>query len=140
MNEPKVKVSEEAKKLVDQNLIIQGVDDNVQKMINKPQMDPTGVDATDAEYLKAVVKLIDEGKLDLHTPNTLMKDEIYDSLDEKSQGLADMNAVSLLNDLRQMKKLYDMGDKESFQIQNLIQRIRAAKERIESQCGDVYVI
>lgn len=138
MNEPKV--SEESKKLVDQTLMTKGVDDNVQKMINKPQMDPTGVDATDAEYLEAIVKLIDEGRLNLHTPNTLMKNEIYDSLDDKAKGLADMSAVSLLNDLRQMKKLYDSGDKESFQIQNLIQRIRTVKERIENQCGDVYVI
>lgn len=132
MNEPKV--------LVDQALIIQGVDNNVQQMINKPQMDPTGVDATDAEYLEEIVKLINDGKLDLHVPNTLMKNEIYDSLDDKSKGLADMSAVSLLNDLRQMKKLYDMDDKESFQIQNLIQRIRNIKERIEEKCGDVYVI
>lgn len=138
MNEPKI--SEESKKLVDNDLITRGVDDNVQKMINKPQMDPTGVNSTDAEYMEAVINLINKGEIDLHTPNTLMKNEIYNKLGDKEKGIADMNAVSLLNDLRQMKKLYDSGDKDSFQIQNLIQRIRTVKERIEKQCGDVYVI
>ncbi len=138
MNE--IKVSEKSKQLVDESLMIHGVDENVQQMINKPQMDPTGIDATDAQYLEAVIGMINEGKLDLHNPDTLMKKEIYDSLDDKSKGLADMSGVTLLNDLRQMKKLYDLGDKESFQIQNLIQRIRVAKERIEAQCGDVYII
>ena len=110
----------ESKVLVDQSLITKGVDQNVQKMINKPQMDPTGVDASDAQYLEAIIKLVEDGRIDLHTPRTLMKNEIYENLDDKRKGIADINAVSLLNDLRQMKKLYDTGDKESFQIQNLI--------------------
>ena len=130
----------ESKVLVDQSLITKGVDQNVQKMINKPQMDPTGVDASDAQYLEAIIKLVEDGRIDLHTPRTLMKNEIYENLDDKKKGIADINAVSLLNDLRQMKKLYDTGDKESFQIQNLIHRIRNVKQRIENQCGDVYVI
>lgn len=138
MNEPKV--SEESKKLVDQRLINEGVDHNVQEMINKPQLDPTGVEASDKQYFEAVIRMIEDGSLELHTPRTLMNDDVYTSLDEKSQGIADMNAVSLLNDLRQMKKLYDMGETESFQIKNLIQRIRSVKERIEKQCGDVYII
>ncbi|MBD3157033.1 hypothetical protein GF369_04375 [Candidatus Peregrinibacteria bacterium] len=138
MNEPKV--SEESKKLVDQRLINEGVDQNVQEMINKPQLDPTGIEATDKQYFEAVIRMIKDGSLELHTPRTLMNKDIYASLDEKSQGIADINAVTLLNDLRQMKKLYDMGETESFQIKNLIQRIRSVKERIEKQCGDVYII
>jgi len=138
MNE--IKVSEQSKQLVNQSLMIKGVDDNVQQMINKPQMDPTGVDATDSEYLEAVIKMINDGKLNLYVPDTLIKSAIYDALDYQSKGLADINAVNLLGDLRQMKKLYNLGDKESFQIQNLIQRIRNTKQRIEDKCGDVYII
>jgi hypothetical protein len=138
MNE--IKVSEQSKQLVNQSLIDRGVDDNVQQMINKPQMDPTGVDATDSQYLEAVIKMINDGALNLYSPDTLMKTAIYDALDYQSKGLADINAVNLLGDLRQMKKLYDLGDKESFQIQNLIQRIRNTKQRIEDRCGDVYII
>ncbi|MCD6109810.1 hypothetical protein J7J83_03570 [bacterium] len=132
MNEPKV--------LVDKTLITKGVENNVQKMINKPQTDPTGVNATDAQYIQTVISLINEGKIDLHTPSTLMKNEIYHNIDDKAKGLADINAVTLLNDLRQMKKLYDLGNTQSFQIQNLINRIRNTKERIEKTCGDVYII
>jgi len=132
MNEPKV--------LIDKTLMTQGVDSNVQKMINNPQMDPTGIEASDTQYLETIIKLINDGKLDLHTPKTLMKAQLYNSLDDKAKGLADMNAVTLLNDLRQMKKLYDSNNTSSFQIQNLIHRIRNVKKRIEDICGDVYII
>jgi len=138
MNE--IKVSEKSKQLVNQSLMNQGVDENVQQMINKPQMDPTGVDATDSQYLETVIKMINDGALNLYGPDTLMRKGVYDALDYQSKGLADINAVNLLGDIRQMKKLYDSGDKESFQIQNLIQHIRSTKQRIEDRCGDVYII
>ncbi|MBA4337101.1 hypothetical protein C0416_05020 [bacterium] len=135
-----IKVSEQSKQLVNKSLMERGVDENVQQMINKPQMDPTGVNATDSEYLEAIIKMINDGKLNLYAPDTLIKTAIYEALDYQSKGLADINAVNLLGDLRQMKKLYDSGDKESFQIQNLIQHIRNTKQRIEDKCGDVYII
>ena len=78
MNQQKQQFFEEGKKLVDEGLMNQGVNEGVQKMINKPQVDPTGVDATDLEYLETVMKLVKDGKIDLHTPETLMNKEIYD--------------------------------------------------------------
>jgi hypothetical protein len=140
MNQQKQQFFEEGKKLIDEGLMNQGVDEGVQKMINKPQIDPTGVNATDLEYLEAVMKLINDRKIDLHTPETLMNKDVYDNLDELSQSTADVNAVNLLDKLRQVKKLYDTGDRESFQIQNLMEHIRQTKSRIEKECGDVYII
>ncbi|MBU1445751.1 hypothetical protein KKD70_00625 [Patescibacteria group bacterium] len=128
------------KVLVDQDLINKSIDTNVQHMINKPQADPTGVEDKDANFMKLVVGYINEGKIDLHTPATLMNRPVYDKLDEKAQGKADFNAIALLNDLHQMKKLYDSGDHTSFQIQNLVQRVRLTKERLENECGDIYII
>ncbi|MFC1655955.1 hypothetical protein ACFL3C_03735 [Patescibacteria group bacterium] len=130
----------QGKKLVDESLMNQGIDENVQQMINQPQADPTGVDDADKEFMKLVMKLIEDGAIDLYRPETLMNKEVYDSLDEANKGKADTNAVPLLGDIRNIKKLYEAGDRESYQIQNLIHRVRLTKERLENECGNVYII
>jgi len=141
MDEPITKTKfTKGKILVDQDMINKSVDENVQHMINKPQADPTGVEDEDVKFMDLVVKYINEGKIDLHTPATLMNMSVYEKANEKAQGKADFNAVSLLNDLRQLKKLYDAGDHTSFQIQNLVHRVRLTKERLEDECGDIYII
>ncbi len=130
----------QGKKLVDESLMNQGIDENVQQMINKPQADPTGVDEADREFMQLVMKLIEDGTIDLYRPETLMNKEVYNSLDESKKGKADTNAIPLLGEIRNIKKLYDAGDRESYQIQNLIHRVRLTKERLEDECGNVYII
>lgn len=130
----------QGKKLVDESLMNQGIDENVQSMINQPQADPTGVDQADKDFMELVMKLIKDGTIDLYRPETLMNKEVYDRLDEMAKGKADTNAVPLLGELRNIKKLYELGDTDSYQIQNLIRRVRLTKERLEDECGDVYII
>jgi len=132
--------NEQSKKLVDEELMNKTLDENVQQMINKPQADPTGIGQEDREFIENVMKLINDGTIELHTPSTLMNKQVYEIIDEKCQGIADMNAVHLLADLRQIKKLYETEQKESYQIQNLIHKLRMTKERLEKECGDVYII
>lgn len=132
--------SQKGQQLVDETLMNQGIDENVQQMINKPQSDPTGVNQADQEFMKLVMKLIEDGTIDLYRPETLMNKQVYDSLDEAAKGKADTNAVPLLGEIRNIKKLYEAGDRESYQIQNLIHRVRLTKERLEEECGDVYII
>jgi hypothetical protein len=131
---------QKSKKLVDETLLNATIDENVQQIINKPQADPTGVDEKDKKFMEKVMKLINNGTIDLYKPETLMNKEVYDNLDEMAKGKADTNAVPLLADLRQMKKLYESGHQDSFQIQNLVHRVRLTKERLEKDCGDVYII
>jgi hypothetical protein len=137
MNEQKFT---QGKKLVDESLMNTPIDKNVQQMINQPQPDPTGINDEDIEFIKRVMELINNETIDLYRPETLMNREVYDKLDEMTKGKADVNAVPLLGEIRQIKKLYEMGDKESFQVQNLIHRVRMTKERLEEECGDVYII
>jgi len=130
----------EGKKLVDKTLINQGVDQNVQQMINKPQVDPTGIDDTDMEFMKKVIALVESGTIQIHTPETLINKKVYNTLEEAIQGRVDLNAVNLLNEIRQIKTLWDTGDHDSFQIQNLIQRMRHTKQVIEKEIGDCFII
>jgi len=130
----------EGKKLVDQNLMNTQIDEKTQSMINTPMVDDTGVDEKDQAFIQNVLKLINEKTIDLYNPETLMNKPVYDKLDFKAQGTADFNAVSLLASLRQIKKLYEQGFAQSYQIQNLIHQCRVTKERLEQECGDIYII
>lgn len=133
-------MEEESKKLIDQTLINQGVNANVQQMINKPQIDPTGIDDTDLEFMEKVIKMVEAGIIELYTPESLINKPVYDKLDEKTQGRVDINAVNLLAEIRQIKNLWKAGDRESFQIQNLIYKMRHTKQVIEKEIGDCFII
>ncbi|MBN1494890.1 hypothetical protein JW911_04110 [Candidatus Peregrinibacteria bacterium] len=130
----------EGKKLVDENLMHADIAQNTQSMINTPMDDDTGVDPKDREFIEHVLKLINDKTIDLYNPNTLINKPVYEKLDYKAQGIADINGVSLLAALRQIKKLYDHGYDKTYQIQNLINQCRLTKERLENECGDIYII
>jgi len=130
----------QGKKLVDQSLVNAAIDDKTQTMINTPMKDDTGVDAKDQEFIKTVTNLIQEGKINLFVPQSLINQHVYENLNYMAKGIADVNAVSLLADIRQIKKLKEQGYDESFQIQNLIHHVRITKERLEKECGDIYII
>lgn len=140
MDDQKTPVTEESKKLVDKDLMNKGVDEDVQKMINTPQADPTGINDTDAEYIEKVIKMIGDGKINLHTPSTLLNLPVYDELGEEAKGAVDINGFNLLAEIRQIKILWDLGDKDSFQIQNLVHRMRFTKQKVEKKHGDCYII
>lgn len=128
------------KKLVDESLMNQSIKTDIQEMINKPQDDPEGIDVKDQEFLETVVELINDGTIDVYVPETIMNKEVYEKVDEEAKGIADFNAVPLLGELRRIKILYDTGKKETFQIKNLVHRVRLTKERLEDKCGDIYII
>lgn len=140
MDEQNQVPSEESKKLVDDSLMNTPITSNVQQMINDPQDDPTGVDPKDQEFMENVMRLINDGTIDLFRAETLMNKAVYNGLSDEVKGKADTNAIPLLGELRNIKKLYESGSKGSFQIQNLINRVRLTKERLEEECGDVYII
>lgn len=139
--EKELKIKEKStKKLVDEKEMHKSVDQNVQQMINKPQVDPSGMSEENKNFLDHVMELINNQTIDLYRPETLMNRDIYDGLDEKTKGIADTNALPLLGELRQIKKLYETENRDTFQMKNLIERVRLYKERIEDKCGDVYII
>ncbi len=115
-------------------------DEQTQKELNTPLADPTGLDAEDKEFLDLVLRLIDEGNIDLYKPETLFNKAVYDSLEGKLQGHADLEAVNMLGAIRDIKDLHDNNFGDSFQIQNLVKRARMTKERIETEKGDLFII
>ena len=115
-------------------------DEQTQSELNTPLVDPTGVGDENEEFLKIVISLIDDKKIDLYTPSTLFNQDVYSKLPQERQGKADLEAMNLLSALRDVKDLYDAGHKDTFQMENLIERVKNTKERIEAEGGDLFKI
>lgn len=118
----------------------QAITGDVQSNLNKPLVDPTGVSDEDKAFLNDVIAKIESGRINPLTPSSLLNKEVYDKLDEVKQGKADMNALTLLSNVRQIKELSDLGDMDTYQAQNLVKSCRLMKERVEKECGDCYII
>lgn len=118
----------------------QAITGNAQSDLNKPLIDPTGVSDVDQAFLNDVIAKIESGKINLLAPSSLINNDVYDKLDEMKRGKADMNALTLLSNVRQIKELHDLGHTNTYQAQNLVNSCRLMKERVEKECGDCYII
>lgn len=115
----------------------------VQQMLNKPTtIKPKAYkpDPLDKEFLKVVIAKVEEGTIKLFTPSTLLNQPVYEGLSSQLKAKVDYDILILLHKIRQIKKLWDDGAKNSYQIMNLVHSLRLAKESLESQQGDVFVI
>lgn len=116
------------------------IDDSHQKELNTPLAVQGGIKAEDKEFLEFVLSLVKEGKIDLFVPHTLINDSVYDNLSEKEQGEVDIEAVNTLSAIRKIKDLHDAGFDDSYQMENLVQKVRIKKENFENSIGDVFII
>lgn len=114
------------------------VDPQTQKQLNEP-LKYNG-SSQNKDFLEMLVKHINEGKIQIYKPDSLINHEVYDKLDQTSQGKADYEAVNMLMTIREIKGLYDAGYKDTYQIDNLVERLRVSKERLEVQGGDLFII
>jgi hypothetical protein len=116
------------------------LDEKEQQKLNEPLSDPTGVDTDNDKFLDDILGKIEGGQIDLHTPSSLINQDVYKGLSESVQGETDLNTVSLLARLREIKDLHDFGQVESYQFKNLIEQVRLTKERLEKDAGDIFII
>lgn len=113
-------------------------DEQTQKKLNEPlKYDGS---SKNKDFLEMLVKLLNDGKIHVYKPDTLINHEVYDKLDGKSKGKADYEAMNLLMIIREIKGLYDAGYKDTYQIDNLVEKLRVTKERLEMQGGDIFII
>lgn len=113
----------------------------VQKeVINRPQTDSSGMSSEDQVFLKLILKLISEGKIEVHTPSSLINDAVYEKLSAEHKSKVEVEALNLLTKVRNIKDLHDAGFGESYQMKNLVNSVRLLKERIEQIQGDVFII
>lgn len=113
-------------------------DDQTQKELNAPLKYEGS--SQNKDFLEKLVNLMNEGKIEVYKPDTLMNHEVYDKLDQSAKGKADYEAMNLLHVIREIKGLYDAGYKDTYQIDNLVEKLRITKERLEMQGGDIFII
>lgn len=118
----------------------QDIAPDTQAMLNKPIEHPEELDIDDKKFLTMLMEKIDKGEIDLYRPSTLLNFSVYDKLDEKAKGKADFDALNLLGTIREIRKLWNTGERNSYQMENLTHRIRVTKERLEEIGGDIYII
>ena len=117
------------------------MDEATQKNLNTPLQDSTGsIDGKDQEFLNLILSLIEEGKIDLYKPSSLLNNDVYNTLNDQEKGEVDLAAMNMLNAIREIKGLNDNGFRETFQMNNLVSRLRYNKEQLESADGDLFII
>lgn len=134
----KAKQESITRKILENEKVEMSEDEQIQ--LSKPLKDESGVDPADAEFMNMVVDKIEKGEINLYRPSTLINESVYDALDEVARGKADVDAFNLLSSIREIHNLWKSGDRESFQIQNAVHRIRVTKERLEEVGGDIFII
>ena len=113
---------------------------DTQAMLNQPISHPHGLDPKDLEFLQMLMAKIDKGEIDLYRPATLVNFPVYEKLSEEARGKADYDAMNLLSTIREIRKLWSLGHRDTYQLENLTHRIRMTKERLEEVGGDIYII
>lgn len=111
-----------------------------QQMINTPLKHDKGIDPKDQEFLKLLLEKIEKNELKLFQPSSLLNAKAYEKLDDLAKGKADYEAFLMLGTIREIYKLWQSGQHETYQIENLVHRIRISKERLEEIGGDIYII
>ena len=115
-------------------------DEATQKTLNAPLAADGEMEAADRQFLDLVLGLLEKGELDLYKAETLLNKAVYEELDQAAQGKADLEAVNILSALRDIKDLHDAGFTETYQMKNLVSRVRQTKERLEEAGGDLFII
>ena len=116
------------------------IDPAVQKKLNEPLVNPKGLSQEDQAFLNSLIAQVDDGKINLMQPSSLLNHKIYDALTPEKQGKVDFDAVNLLTTLRNIYWLWKTYQMPTYQIENLVHQIRLTKERLEEISGDVYLI
>lgn len=129
---------------VSQNRLLNYKDSDIsaetQAMLNNPLVHKQGLDPKNQEFLLMLMGKIDKGEINLYRPSSLLNPTVYDTLSEEAKGKADFDAVNMLTTIREIRKLWNLDHRETYQIENMTQQLRLIKERLEQISGDIYII
>lgn len=116
------------------------IDPDTQKLLNTPLEKAGGLDSEDQQFLDSVLRKVEKGEIQLFTPSSLLNHKVYDALPPEKKSVVDMQSFSVLAVLREMVNLWNAYKTVTFQLQNLIHKVRLTKEKFEKEIGDVFVI
>lgn len=94
----------------------------------------------DRQFLELLHRLVDEKKIELYKPSSLLNDSVYQALTLEHKAKADLAAMNMLSKIRDIVSLDRAAFDTNIQVQNLLSALRLAKERAEQESGDVFII
>lgn len=115
------------------------IDEKTQKELNTPLRDDSARSPEDKEFLALIIRLIEEGKINLYRPSSLINQVVYDGLPAEKRGQVDFEAMNLLAAIREIKGLNDAGFQDTYQLWYLVEKLRLTKERLET-AQDLFII
>ena len=111
-----------------------------QQTLNKPLEDATGFNAGHEDFLKDLIKKLEDKTIDPHNINTLYNKPVYEKLSEEEMEQTDVVSFNIISIIRQIEQLWALEQKATFQIQNLVETVFQMKSRFEKEHGDVFII
>lgn len=85
------------------------------------------------DFLKTLTKLLEDGEIDPYEPRSLLKMDVYESLDEEWQEKADLTLVNCAHQLRLIADFLASPETpaESLQLQTMVDQLWQTKQQIE---------
>lgn len=118
----------------------QEIDKATQIRLNTPLALGTNFDPQDSEFLKLIVSKIEERGISLFIPSSIINQELYARLTPDAKTKVDMEAFTTLAALREIYGLHKTYQAPTYQLQNLVRKVRLTKETFEKTAGDVFII
>lgn len=101
-----------------------------QKQAGKPVSGPVG--DKHKEFLEQIFALIDSEEIDPYIPGSLVKEEIYEVLDDEWKDRVDMSLSNIANQIRLIDNFRKGGgDLESIHFHTMVEHLWEMKQRIE---------
>lgn len=90
-------------------------------------------------FLQTILALIDKGEIDVYKPETFLKKEVYDKLDEQWRDKTDLALLNIANHLQNIYlfRVSKQTPDESPILASMIEELWQMKQRIE-QTHDVF--
>ena len=116
------------------------ISEEAQKIVNTPVENPNGLGTDDASLAELISKLVDDGKINLYRPSSLLNQDVYDKLDDAKKAKIDKMSFNMLTTVRDIYNYYKSAySNNSYQFENMLHKFRILKEETEAECGDVYI-
>ncbi|MBI95585.1 hypothetical protein CL656_00320 [bacterium] len=122
------------------------VDSDVQEMVNTPPVDPDGFTKEEEDFLRMIMMMISDNRLNPLQPSSLINQVIYEQASQEAQGKADLTSISFCARIRDIQNLYEFSGgealyvKPTYQIKNLVMDLKYRKEQFENKYGDMFLI
>ena len=118
------------------------IDESTQAMLNKPWSDPkTALSAEDKAFLDTLIKHIESGEIKLHTPSSILNQSVYDQLSGEQKAKTEFWISATIALIRQVNDFYHSEfDNNSDMMISMVKELRAKKETLEKEIGDVLKI